>query len=99
MFCVLCRSTWHGFSTSCDYLKTLLANFDIIFVQEHMLRDVDLNLPKSCVSEFNVFLVPAVHAGIARRPAGGIDILVRNSLCVKVDLKSSIDNRGKCCCA
>ena len=31
--------------------------------------------------------------GVAGRPAGGIDILMRSSLCVKVDLKSSFNNR------
>ena len=45
-----------------------------------MLRDVDLNSLKSCVSEFNAFLVPAVDEGLAGRPAGCIGILVRNSV-------------------
>ena len=54
---------------------------------------MDLNLPKSCVSEFNAFLALAVHEGVAGWPVGGIGILVRSFLCVKVDLKSSIYNR------
>ena len=78
---VLCIASFnmHGFSTICDYLKKLLTSFDIILVQEHILREVDLTLLESCVSEFNAFMLHAqLHEGVAGRPADGFGKLVRS---------------------
>ena len=70
-------------------------NYDEILFQEHMLKDVDVNLITlyNVNVNFNHFLVASEHNGIAGRPAGGIAILKRSSLNVKTDLGYSINKR------
>ncbi len=46
----------HGFNTSCDYVKKLAYDFDIIFIQEHMLKESDVHLLSSCASDFKMCL-------------------------------------------
>ena len=38
----------HGFNTGSNCLCKLMDNCDIILLQEHMLRDLDVNLITSC---------------------------------------------------
>ena len=72
-------------------------NYDIILLQEHMLRDVDVNLITFCSVNvnFNLFLVASEHNGIVGHPVGGIAILTRSSLNVKTDLGYSMNKRVK----
>ena len=74
-------------------------NYDIILLQEHMLRDVNVNLITSCNVNVisNYFLVASEHYGIAGRLTSGIVILTRSSLNVKTDLGYSIQQKCKCC--
>ena len=80
--CVLHVATFnmHGFNTSQNYLLKLMTSNDLILLQEHMLRDVDLCLLGSVSNDFNCFASPAKHDGLVGRPAGGLCILVRKSL-------------------
>ena len=43
-YCVLRVATFnmHGFNTSRNYVQRLMTSHDVILLQEHMLRDVDL---------------------------------------------------------
>ena len=49
-------------------------NYDIILLQEHILRDVNVNLITSCNVNVisNHFLVASEHYGIAGRLTSGI---------------------------
>ena len=49
----------HGFNTGSNYLCKLMNNYDIILLQEHMLRDVNVDLMTSCNVNvnFNHFLI------------------------------------------
>jgi hypothetical protein len=76
----------HVFNTGKNYFAKLLQEHDVIVLQEHMLRDVDLNLLSSICIEHNYYLVPAEHDGGVGRPFGGLGIFVRCSLKVKKDL-------------
>lgn len=83
----------HGFNTSCDYIKKLATNFDIILIQEHMLKDIDTYLLNSCACDFNVFVTGAEQISNVGRPSGGLCILVNKNIAVKADLSVSINKR------
>ena len=76
----------HRFNTSQDYLLVLMQNYDIILLQEHMLRDGDVHLLTVRGARFSSFLVPAMHDGGIGRPSFGIAILVRDSIRIIEDL-------------
>ena len=83
----------HGFDTSQDYVLVLMQNYDIILLQEHMLRDADVHLLTMRGARFISFVVPATHDGGAERPIGGIANLVRDLICIIEDLSCSTNNR------
>ena len=70
----------HNFQISSLYLKQLVNSYDIILVQEHMLRENDIYSLISSASDFNLFFVPAKMNNIVGYPSGGLGIFVKKNL-------------------
>jgi exonuclease III len=83
----------HGFNTSQDYLLILMQKYDILLLQEHMLRKNDIHLLTECGVGFKSIVFPAMHDGGVGRPAGGIANFVRNFIRIVEDFSCSINNR------
>jgi len=81
----------HGYNQSKDYLSSLCSNYDIVFVQEHLLLPSELNLLTACAPKFVLFGSSALSSCISRglmrgRPYGGVAILVRSEMALKCQL-------------
>jgi len=82
----------HGFKSNWHYLKSLLNNNDIVFVQEHWLPSCDLQCLHSLHSDFFVYARSSMddkyEHGLRRgRPFGGVAAFVRK--CYKKSSKKS----------
>lgn len=75
----------HGFDASGNYVKKLLTDLDILFIQEHWLPSVALNKFELFSNEFNFAGKSAMdskfHSGVlVGRPYGGVGVFWRKSL-------------------
>ena len=84
----------HSVFTSNDYLSTLCSQYDIVLVQEHWLRNLDLAHIGSLSSVHVAVSLPADHNDnlSVGRPYGGLSILAKNNLIIRADLGVSINN-------
>ena len=83
----------NGFNTSVAYVKQLSKNYDIILVQEHMVRGNDIQLFASSAPDLNLFFTSAEQHDNIGRPSGVHGILVNKYIKVVKDLSSSINRR------
>ena len=86
----------NGFKSSVYDINTLCNHYDIIFIQEHWLRNDELYLFNTVHCDFTGFGISAIQTDngfISGRPYGGVGIIWRKSLAKYISIVQYEDNR------